>query len=136
MAFVINYLEILVAAIAAFVFGGLWYGPLFGKTWQKWMGITKKEMKSMKLSATKAMIMGFVVTLIAAFAASLFVNSLGIFNAAGAVQLAFWAWLAFAMPINIGAYLWENRPIKLIVLTSAHRLIELFIIIAILAYWH
>jgi hypothetical protein len=33
-----NILAVLVAAIAAFLVGGLWYGPLFGKMWQREVG--------------------------------------------------------------------------------------------------
>jgi len=31
---VINWLTVVVAIIAAFVFGGLWYGPILGKVWR------------------------------------------------------------------------------------------------------
>ncbi|HLD39833.1 MAG TPA: DUF1761 family protein, partial [Candidatus Nanoarchaeia archaeon] len=33
-----NYLAVLVAAIAAYVVGFLWYGPVFGKKWMALMG--------------------------------------------------------------------------------------------------
>jgi hypothetical protein len=29
----IHWLSVLVAALSSFFLGGLWYGPLFGKTW-------------------------------------------------------------------------------------------------------
>ncbi len=31
----INWLAVLVAAIATFALGGVWYGPLFGNVWRK-----------------------------------------------------------------------------------------------------
>ena len=34
----INYLAILVAVVANFILGFLWYTPLFGKAWAKEMG--------------------------------------------------------------------------------------------------
>ena len=40
----INYLAVLVAAVVAFVMGGLWYSPLlFGKAWAKLRGIDSAE---------------------------------------------------------------------------------------------
>lgn len=35
----VNWLAILVAAIAWFIIGALWYGPLFGKAWMASTGI-------------------------------------------------------------------------------------------------
>lgn len=35
----VNWLAILVAAIAWFILGALWYGPLFGKSWMASTGI-------------------------------------------------------------------------------------------------
>ena len=29
----LNYLAVLVTAVAGFAFGGIWYGVLFGKRW-------------------------------------------------------------------------------------------------------
>jgi len=39
------YIPILIATIASFIFGFLWYGPLFGKQWMNLMGFTKKSIK-------------------------------------------------------------------------------------------
>jgi hypothetical protein len=36
----INLLAVLLAAVAFFVLGALWYGPLFGKAWRELNGIT------------------------------------------------------------------------------------------------
>lgn len=44
-----NLLAILVAAIAGFLIGGLWYGPLFGKAWQRETGLGDDEIKSANL---------------------------------------------------------------------------------------
>ena len=34
-------LATLLATVMGFVFGGLWYGPLFGKTWMRLVGVTE-----------------------------------------------------------------------------------------------
>jgi hypothetical protein len=34
MSLDINWLGVIVAAVATFVLGGVWYGPLFGKVWR------------------------------------------------------------------------------------------------------
>lgn len=40
-----NLLAILVAAAAGFLVGGIWYGPLFGKTWMNENGFNEEELK-------------------------------------------------------------------------------------------
>ncbi len=39
-----NLLAILVAALSGFMIGGIWYGPLFGKVWQRESGVTQEAM--------------------------------------------------------------------------------------------
>ena len=41
-----NLLAILVAAACGFLVGGIWYGPLFGKAWQREIGMTDDDLKS------------------------------------------------------------------------------------------
>jgi hypothetical protein len=41
-----NLLAILVAAASGFLVGGIWYGPLFGKTWQRAIGLSDDEIKN------------------------------------------------------------------------------------------
>ncbi len=42
----INWLAVIVSAVAFFALGAIWYGPLFGKTWQKGVGLSDEEIKS------------------------------------------------------------------------------------------
>ena len=42
----VNYLAVLVAAVSAFVVGGIWYGPLFSKPWQSMMGLSDEQISS------------------------------------------------------------------------------------------
>ena len=52
----LNYWAIVVATVASFALGGLWYGPLFGKSWLLALGKTEEDIPP---SATP-----FVVTLL------------------------------------------------------------------------
>jgi len=60
-----HWLAIILAALAGFLVGGLWYGPLFGKAWMKARGITEADART----ANMPMIFGttFVLNLVAAF---------------------------------------------------------------------
>ncbi|MDG1389426.1 MAG: DUF1761 domain-containing protein [Halioglobus sp.] len=61
----LNLTAALAAAFAAFVLGGIWYGPLFGKRWQGYIGLSDEDLAS---KGHPAVIMGlaFILTLIQA----------------------------------------------------------------------
>src|SRR5476649_2824243 len=63
----IHWLAVVVAAIAGFPLGALWYGPLFGKAWMAATGITKERAKQ----ANMAMIYGTTLLLNLVIATSL-----------------------------------------------------------------
>jgi multisubunit Na+/H+ antiporter MnhB subunit len=41
----INFLAVIVVTIISFAFGSIWYGPLFGKKWQKELGFTDEYIR-------------------------------------------------------------------------------------------
>ena len=60
----INWLAVVVSAVAFFVLGGIWYGPLFGKKWQSAVGLSDEEMKQAnmgKLFGT-AFVFSFIIS--------------------------------------------------------------------------
>jgi hypothetical protein len=67
-----NWLAVLAASVAAFVLGGLWYGPLFGRMWMKASGMTEEKVKG----GNSARIFGisFVMTLVAAIVLARFIG--------------------------------------------------------------
>jgi hypothetical protein len=42
----VNWLAVLVAAASGFMVGGVWYGPLFGKIWQREVGLSDEQLKA------------------------------------------------------------------------------------------
>ena len=132
---ILNWWAILVATIASFILGALWYGPVFGKYWMKLMNFDKNSTKKMKLTGTQAMGIGFVITIISVYILAHFVDYLEVTSIAGAAQLAFWLWLGIQVPVIIGSFLWEGRSFKLFLFNGAYRLIDIILITSILALW-
>lgn len=128
----VNYLAVLLAAIASMPLGFLWYGPLFGKPWMKMMGITPEKAKEMKKkNMTKEYVMMFVGSLLMAFVlshalifAKAYLHETGI---SAGLQTGFWNWIGFVAPVTIGAVLWENKPWKLWILNTGYFLVLLLI---------
>jgi len=48
----VNWLAVIVAAIAPFVVGSLWYGPLFMKPWSALTGITRGAPRQNSMALT------------------------------------------------------------------------------------
>lgn len=46
----INWLAVLVITIASFALGALWYGKVFGKIWQREVGMNAESMKDANLA--------------------------------------------------------------------------------------
>lgn len=131
----INYLAVLGAAVAHFLLGWAWYGPLFGKSWMAMMGITPESMKSMKTSAITAMIGGFVASFATMYVLANLIEVIGAMDAVQAMLLAFWVWLGFYATTLAGAVLWENKPVKLYILNASYYLVGLTIAAVILTLW-
>jgi hypothetical protein len=69
----INWLAVLVAGLANFTVGALWYQPFsFGNKWAEAHGIDKTKVQ--EVSMGKVMAIGFITTIITAIGAALFIS--------------------------------------------------------------
>ena len=132
----INYIAVLLSAIANMVLGFLWYGPLFGKQWMKLSGITMPK-NGPPPGMWKHYLMAFIATIVMAFAmahslifASAYLHVTGV---PAGLQAGFWNWLGFIAPVTLGSVLWEKKPWSLWVLNNAYWLLSLLIMGVILA---
>ncbi len=130
-AVTVNYTAIVAAAVASFVVGWLWYGPLFGKTWMKLTGM--KEMGK-KDDMMQSMVIMFVGTLITAWVLSAFLQLTGSTTLSAALPVALWVWLGFQAPEAAGVVLWEGKSWNLFFLNAAQKLVNLLAIAAVLTY--
>ena len=130
----VNYIAVLVAAIASMVVGFLWYGPLFGKLWIKMMNFDKKKMdEAKKKGMGKTYMLAFLTSLIMSYVLAHFVGYLQAATIADAVVLAFWLWLGFFATTQLGMVMWEGKPVKLYLLNTLHYLVTLAVMASILA---
>ena len=74
MDIVINYPAVVVAALAGFFLGWLWYMPLFGKAWREARGITEQMAAEGQKDMGKTMAGIAVCMLIMAWALGVFVG--------------------------------------------------------------
>jgi len=129
----VNYFAIVAAALAAFVLGGLWYSPvLFGKAWQREVGLSDEELK--RGNMTRIFGTSLILSLIASWVFALFLGprppmSLGL----GAGFAAGLCWVASSFGMN---YLFARRSFKLFLIDGGFHTLQFTVIGLILALWH
>jgi len=137
----INMIAVVIAVVANFILGFIWYSPLFGKAWAKEMGfdLTQKPPASV-------MVRGMILMVIGNFLlAYVFAHNIAVWNPVtwgqapstiSPVQNAFMAavftWLGFFVPQDIGKVAWEMKSWKLVFINTGYHLIALLIVAMIL----
>jgi len=131
----INYLGVLVAAIAGFVLGGVWFAPpVFGAAWMKALGKKKEEMCSGN-SPKKALILTAFTTWITAYVLAVLIVALNISSAWGGAIAGFSIGLGILATSSYSDSLFCNWPFRLILIQAGHRIASLALMGAILAAW-
>lgn len=129
----VNWLAVLVAALATFVLGGLWYGPLFGKIWMDASEMTEEKIRSSNMP----MIFGlsFLMQLIAASVLALFLGPESTLAFGPAVAAAVSVGVAWVAPAFAVAYLFERRPLAHFVVNAGYNVVAFTVMGVILAAW-
>ena len=129
----INYMAVIVAALANYIIGSIWYGVLFTKRWKTLSGIS--EMK---------LVPGFIVLgLVASFLMSYVLDHALIYasvymkmNGMGAgLMCGFFNWLGFIAPVTLGVVMYQKKSWMLWILDNTYWLLSLLVMGAILSSW-
>ncbi len=133
--FGINYWAVVVAAVAAFGVGAVWYSPLlFGEAYMKLRGIDPSTLADMRPPAGE-LLGEFVRNLVVAFVLAYFVVRLGVGDWKGAVQLGLWVGVGFQAMLLLGALLHENMPWQLYAIHTGDALVKTLLMAVILGMW-
>jgi hypothetical protein len=116
-----EWLPSLIAALSAFILGGLWYSPiLFGRAWQKETGLSDERLAA----SNKALIFGvsFILCLIAAIAFSMVIGPepdmfMSLHSGIGVGV----AWVATSFGVN---YLFELKSLKLWMINAGYHSLQ------------
>lgn len=128
----LNWLAIIVAAVSAFVLGGLWYSPLmFVKRWMKETGITEESTK--KANMFKIFGLAFVLSLIASFFLAMFIGAEA--GAGFGAMAGFMAGLGWVFTFMGISYLFESRTLAHFLINSTYSVVSLTIMGLIIGVW-
>lgn len=136
----VNYLAVLVAAVAGMAVGFAWYGPLFGKQWMALSGMSQQGINEAKKQGMgKIYLVAFLGSLLMAYVLAHFLVFAsfytGAYGASAGLMAGFWSWLGFIVPVTIGSVLWEGKSLKLWFLNAGHYLVVLLLMGLILSLW-
>jgi len=135
MDVVINYWAVLVAAISSFVIGGLWYAPfLFGKAWQKAVGLTDEDLKNANMGKTFGI--SFVLSVIIAYGMAYFFGGNPDMNMNLGMMYASITAIFFVIPSMGTNALFEHHKLSLFLINAGYNLVTYTVIGAIIGAWH
>jgi len=129
----LNYGAVAVAALAGYLIGGLWYGPLFGEAWRKLSKVD--ELKPTPSVIVIGLVSTFIMSLVLSYLlvyANAFHRTSGVWSG---ICAGFWAWLGFVAPVTVGSVIYEGKPWRLWFLNNGYWLFSLLVMGVILAVW-
>ncbi len=128
----LNYIAIAIATIASYVLGFVWYHwAIFGEAWANSLGLTKEEADN-----TEGLGGAFAVSLVSGLTKTIFIALLmSATNISGVLSGAFFGAVIAAVftVTSLGYYNgFARTPSKLTLINSAHSVVELALIGAII----
>jgi hypothetical protein len=132
----VNWLAIIVAAVAAFAIGALWYSPmLFGRRWMAAHGHTPEKLAAMQSSMGKTYTFSFVTYVIMAMVIALLMGLTGAGTAIQGIVLAVLAWLGFGFTIGLNTNLYSDKPAAAFLIDAGYQLVHVIVMGAIIGVW-
>lgn len=140
-----NWLALLVAIVANFVIGFVYYAPWFptGKMWMRYQGIdpaTAKPDKNDMMKGLLMMLVGSFLMMLVLGHMLFFTKDMTPFVRAEGEQMntAFsWAllfWAGFQVPMLLGSVAWEKKPAGMAVINAGYQLISMVVAAMIFVY--
>lgn len=137
----VNALAIVASAVASFVIGGVWYGPLFGKVWAKGMGFDAQPSgaeiaKGSVLNVIGLLLMAFVLAhQVAVWRPSTWGLGPDQGTAVYGAMAGFFTWLGFVMPILLNGVAFERKSWTVFGIQVGYQFVSLQVMGLILAFW-
>jgi hypothetical protein len=129
--FGVNYLAVIVATIAAFVIGFVWFGLLFQRQWGAAHNLTREQMRPQGASA----VIAIVAPLINAWVLAVLSLNLGAKSLGDAVALGVLVWLGFFATQQAATTAFQRRSWNIFGIDTVHALIVQVVVAAIVTLW-
>jgi len=127
----LNWLAILVATLAGFMLGGIWYGPLFGKAWLDAIGKTEDEIEP----SPTPFIVSFFTAATTAIVISALIHTLGFTTVTDGIILGVICGVGFIATAMGSDSAFCGWGVRLFLIQSGYRVVYSIIMGAILGAW-
>ena len=127
-----NYAAIVVAAVAYWLLGAVWYGALFSKPWMALEHVTEEQAKT---AGFLPYIVSFVLNLLIAYMLSQIIHWRNAYTPGRGAAIGAILWIGFVGPITFTTYMYEMRPKELFAINQFYPLAGLMLMGAILGAW-
>jgi len=128
-----NYLAVIVAAIAYWLLGAIWYGVVFGEAWMALEHITAEQARSMNP------VLPYVITLALNVLIAYALEQICIWRNANTLgrgaSVGVLLWIGFVGPVTFTTYMYEMRPKELYAINQFFPLAGFVLMGAILGGW-
>ena len=130
----LNWVAILVAAIASFLFEALWYS-VFMNEWLSGIGRTREWLMSSGMSPALQYAVAILCAVIMATVLSICIQVSGEHNARRGILAGALVWIGFVATTWATEYIFEVRTLKIYAVNAGFWLFDLILIGAIVGAW-
>jgi hypothetical protein len=131
----LNWLHVVVAAVAFFVLGAVWYSPvLFSKPWAKLVNINMTDRNARK--GMGGMMLGsFVLMTVCCIALAIMFSIIHVGDAMGAVKFGLFFGVGFALTAVSISFIYERKPLALYAIDIGYLILGIVIASLVLVLW-
>src|SRR6185503_4835348 len=130
----LNWLAILVAGVAYFALGAIWYSFIFKNAWIKASGVNAND-PNMKKGVAQIMLTSLVLMIVASLGIALFLSKTGVTSWMTGAKVGLVAGVCFSATGICISYLYEKRPMALHFINAGYNVVGCVVAGIILAIW-
>ena len=135
----VDFMAVIVAAVASMVVGFLWYSPLvLGKPWMKLKGYNSESLKKAQQEMGKLYGLSFLAALVTAFVLfhviTISQNFYGFPKLQTGLMTAFWMWVGFILPVQLADEIFGGKKWGLFTINTGYQLAAIISMAVVIAY--
>ena len=130
----INWLAVLVGAVAYFFIGAIWYSFLFKHSWIRLTGVNVNDPNAKKGMAG-IMFASFIMMIVASIGLAFLITRINSWGWMSGLKIGLIAGICFCSTAICNSYLYEKRPLGLHLINSLYNVVGCAVAGVIIAVW-
>ena len=131
----LSWLHVIVAALAYFILGAIWYSPvLFAKPWTKMVNMNMNDLNAKKGMGVM-MVMSFVLMIICSIALAICYRLLPITDAFEAIKFGLFFGVGFALTSVGISFIYEKKPLGLYFIDIGYHIAGIIVASLVIVLW-